>query len=1062
MVTKLYDNSGFELSFEDEIPESERKLYLTIYPTVDKVAERRIHCTSCNAHIGTAPNAEAKIRMHPILRVTHCRNCHSFYNSGEFDKGEDGSELYCRWCGQGGEVYCCSNCPYVFCKKCIVQNFSRSMITEIERQDNWECFNCSPQILFNLRAQHWALMNFIEKQTKEILNSTMTGEEKEVAMAKDSTTCCRRKSNVVAKKRPSSPVKYPAKKPPEKEKVFRASELLGGGNAAPSVATRQQPVRAAALNAASNLVCAPDILSMFSDDAPDEPPSVPPAPRVQAQVPQRQVRQVTPVPPLAIRQYVGPQATGGGATIRPQAQVRSGQHAYVAGQPSNIPMVQISSNQGVRPGAYQRQPQAASGAPVYHTINGYRIDLNTAAQQETFRLPNGKLIQVKKQAPTSNVQPVGRTQIQVEQRAAVPINNSQPYAVRYQQPVMPVIQQQQRVLNGGQTQIQLQQNNYAQPQFQQLQPNQVRPNGPQIGLPLKPPPTLLQKPCHPPTPLGIARNAFEFKVYNSLEVCHQIIGKINTLSNYPSYKTVKHVSELKDLYTHLSYLLTYAIGRFKSVQDKCAEESKLLGLEEEKNKPKDDELEVIEKQTLVIDLEDSDDESGPSNKQTTLPLAPPKAEVRPSTSSSSSDSIPVIMGPAVTIPSNSFDIEDPKLKMIPRVEILKAETLIPSVEQLLKHEIKKTNETMSSESAQTENNTREKNEESEDEPISNLFEVTPDISVMMDEDDDAESDKDSLVEIVDSPASDNGQESQSQKEPDPQPKAVAAKTSSGTTSIDSSTANETDSDVIMIPDEDTLNASQEEGEIIAESNVVISLSSQESSKENDLENIETTQDSVMNNENFENNDQSVETNTDQPLVNKLDDTPMETDNTEHEHLENTNKEPPAIDESNEASTNENAHPVEEQPVNDKDSEIEKSEPYGESSEKSAKSDSLEEQISEKPVIQKESETNLANNPSEELNKEKIESNILEKEENEPKSTPMETDENTPKENSAPNPTERQITLEDVELFPEDEEESNKSENQSNKNNDLSIEDFNLGESELNDLADKFVQDGWDI
>lgn len=37
-------------------------------------------------------------------------------------------------------------------------------------------------------------------------------------------------------------------------------------------------------------------------------------------------------------------------------------------------------------------------APVFHTINGYTIDLNSAAKQDTFRLPNGKLIQVKKQA----------------------------------------------------------------------------------------------------------------------------------------------------------------------------------------------------------------------------------------------------------------------------------------------------------------------------------------------------------------------------------------------------------------------------------------------------------------------------------------------------------------------------------------------------------------------------------------------------------------------------------------------------------------------------------------
>lgn len=604
-------------------------------------------------------------------------------------------------------------------------------------------------------------------------------------MAKDSTTCCRRRSDVVAKKpstlptkkRCASPIKGPPPKKPQ-ERVFRASTLLGGGTSAPSLATKTQPPRAAS---SASLVCAPDILNMFSDDGPEISPAIaPPTPRITISA------QPSPssVPPLAIRQYV---RTPG----NPRTQIRP---TYAQPQ-TNVPMVQIT--QGSRPVSYQRQPQGTSGGPVYHTINGFRIDLNTASQQETFRLPNGKLIQVKKQAPNQQ-QTVNMVNQRTMQRNLVPVAGSgTQFMVRY-----PQQQQQARILNGATPQLQVQPGFAAAgaPQMQQIP--QIRPTA-AAGLPLKPPPCLLQKPSHPPTPLGIARNAFEFKVYNSLEVCHQIIGKINTLSNYPSYKTVNHVSELKDLYTHLSYLLTYAISRFQSVKDKCAEESKALGLDEEKEKSKDkadDELEVIENQAPVIDL-DSDDENENqvpnlqlTNVRSIQPLKEPEPLIEISSSSSSNTaSVSDAASSQDSIRRIIEELNDPKLKQIPRVEILKAETLIPSVKQLLKRE-RRDSVVEEIPPPQDEN----VQEDSDYDPIASLLEVTPDISCMMTDDgseqpEEEESDKESVIDLIDSPVTVIEPEKTSDKEP------VEAQKSNEITSTSSAVEDKnTDVDLVSI------------------------------------------------------------------------------------------------------------------------------------------------------------------------------------------------------------------------------------------------------------------------
>lgn len=118
----------------------------------------------CDVHIASSPASESVLRMHPLLRVTLCLKCYDFYIKGVFEKADDGSELYCRWCGHGGDVYCCSNCPYVFCDKCISRNLHKNAIIEIEQSENWKCFVCSPKIIWPLRSNYWAHENYIKIQ----------------------------------------------------------------------------------------------------------------------------------------------------------------------------------------------------------------------------------------------------------------------------------------------------------------------------------------------------------------------------------------------------------------------------------------------------------------------------------------------------------------------------------------------------------------------------------------------------------------------------------------------------------------------------------------------------------------------------------------------------------------------------------------------------------------------------------------------------------------------------------------------------------------------------------
>lgn len=289
--------------------------------------------------------------------------------------------------------------------------------------------------------------------------------------------------------------------------------------------------------------------------------------------------------------------------------------------------------------------------PVYHVINGYKIDLNSAAQQNTIRLPNGKIIHVKKQPVLPNGppgrQPISRLPArpavqqvrnphvpqQQMQRPPPPLAR-QMSAIRQQAPApranprgRPNIQvpsasavlqsmhamQSMQTAQAMQSAQALQQAMQQQPQ-QQLHPSviaQQNKNSIVAAGPRK----------YHGGPVGNARTQFERQIFNGLEICQHIESKLKTLMNSNAYKNVRNVNDIKELQIHMSYLLTFTLGRFKTLQDKCMDDMRKLGFQSEADSLSEgnvikkygsdndeDDIEIVEPQHATINLDDSDDE----------------------------------------------------------------------------------------------------------------------------------------------------------------------------------------------------------------------------------------------------------------------------------------------------------------------------------------------------------------------------------------------------------------------------------------------------------------------
>ena len=137
-----------------DIPVTEEELeFRRQFESKDIIKEfkKQLCCTVCGNNMYNAIVNGGEVTDHILLEILQCRNCKDYYECGEFSMDEDGTDKYCRWCGGGLTLYCCSKCLFGFCRKCINRHFGLKKVKAIERDDNWICYVCNVKPLWHLR-----------------------------------------------------------------------------------------------------------------------------------------------------------------------------------------------------------------------------------------------------------------------------------------------------------------------------------------------------------------------------------------------------------------------------------------------------------------------------------------------------------------------------------------------------------------------------------------------------------------------------------------------------------------------------------------------------------------------------------------------------------------------------------------------------------------------------------------------------------------------------------------------------------------------------------------------
>ncbi len=159
----------YELDPKDDdyfssLSQEELEWYTDLGPKPEAVASRKTECTACHRQITNLQGSN--LLRHPLLGVAVCRYCRLFYGDGDWETEEDGSDKFCRWCANGGELLCCDGCPKAFCKRCIQRNLGRKFLANISNAEEWMCLVCDPRQIYKFRAEYYVLVKFVKNMVK--------------------------------------------------------------------------------------------------------------------------------------------------------------------------------------------------------------------------------------------------------------------------------------------------------------------------------------------------------------------------------------------------------------------------------------------------------------------------------------------------------------------------------------------------------------------------------------------------------------------------------------------------------------------------------------------------------------------------------------------------------------------------------------------------------------------------------------------------------------------------------------------------------------------------------